>query len=167
MFLDYYQLQEQPFGAASHPAQLYPSQTYCEALDSLGESILSDRGRVTLIAESGMGRTTLLLQLLEGLNESGRSAGLFHKQCTSEEILEYLLTGMGLDSAGMNLQAMQSKLNGLWFAELLAGRKFVLLMDDAEELDDSVLATLQTISKYETPGSKLVQIVFCGQPKFL
>jgi N-acetylmuramoyl-L-alanine amidase len=167
VFLDYYQLQEQPFGAASHPAQLYPSQAYCEALESLSESILSDRGSVALIAESGMGRTTLLLELLEGLHESGRSAGLFHKHCASHEILEYLLSEMKFDAVGMDPQAMQSKLNGLWFAELLAGRKFVLLMDDAEELGDSVLATLQTISKYETPSSKLVQIVFCGQPKFL
>src|SRR5271170_1828369 len=165
MFLDYYQLREQPFGAASHPAQVYPSQTYCEALESVSESILTDRGNLTLIAEPGMGKTTLLFQLLEGLRESGRSAYLFQKQCTSQEILQFLLGEMGVDASGMEAASMRSKLNGIWFAELLAGRRFVLLFDDAEELEQSVLATLQSISKYETPSSKLAQIVLCGQPK--
>jgi type II secretory pathway predicted ATPase ExeA len=59
MFLDYYQLREEPFGDASHPAQVYPSQTYCETLESLSESILSDCGSLALIAQAGMGKTTL------------------------------------------------------------------------------------------------------------
>jgi N-acetylmuramoyl-L-alanine amidase len=165
MFLDYYQLREQPFGVASHPTQIYPSQTYCETLESLSESILGDRGNLALIAPSGMGKTTLLFQVLEGLRESGRSAFLFQKQCNSREVLQFLLSEMGFDSTGMEPSDMQRKLNGVWFAEMLSGRKFVLLFDDAEELNDPVLELLQSLSKFETPNSKLLQIVLCGQPK--
>jgi N-acetylmuramoyl-L-alanine amidase/type II secretory pathway predicted ATPase ExeA len=167
MFLDYYQLREEPFGDASHPAQVYPSQTYCETLESLSESILSDCGSLALIAQAGMGKTTLLFQVLEGLHESGRSSFHFKKHCDSHEVLQFLLTEMQIDSSGMDAAAMQSKLHSVWFAELLAGRRFVLLFDDAEELDDSVLATLQALSKYETSNSKLMQIVLCGQAKLL
>jgi N-acetylmuramoyl-L-alanine amidase len=165
MFLDYYQLREQPFGIASRPAQIYPSQTHCEALVSLSESILGDRGNLTLIAEPGMGKTTLLFQILEGLHESGRSALLFQKECGSREILQSLLGEMRIDSSGMDAAAMQSKLNGLWFAEMLSGRRFVLLFDDAEQLSESALETVQSLARYETTSSKLLQIVLCGQPK--
>jgi N-acetylmuramoyl-L-alanine amidase len=167
MFLDYFQLREQPFGVASHPAQVFPSETYCEALESLSDALLRDRGYVALVAEPGMGKTTLLFQVLEGLRESGRSAFLFQKNCTSRAILQFLLSELGIDSTGMDLPAMQGKLNAIWFAEMLAGRKFVLLFDDTEEVDDSVLDTIRSLSRYETPNSKLLQVVLCGRQKLL
>jgi len=167
MFLDYYQLREQPFGPVSDPAYLYPSRTYCEALELFGESLLSERGNLALIAESGMGKTTLLYQVLVGLRESGRTTFLFQKHCSAHEILQFLLNELGIDSAGMGLEAMHAKLNENWFAEMLAGKRFVLLFDDAEELNDVVLKTLRQISRYETSNSKLLQIVLCGQPQLL
>ena len=167
MFLDYYQLQGQPFGALASPSQLYPSQTYCEALESLSETILGDRGNLVLLGESGMGKTTLLFQVLEGLRETGRAAFLFQKHSASRDILQFLLSGMGVDSSSMDLALMRTKLNQLWFAEMLAGRRFVLIFDDAQELDDEVLETLQFISKFETPNTKLLQLLLCGQPIFL
>jgi N-acetylmuramoyl-L-alanine amidase len=167
MFLDYYQLQEQPFGALASPSQLFPSQTYCEALESLSETILDDRGNLVLLGESGMGKTTLLFQVLEGLRGTGRAAFLFQKHSASRDILQFLLSGMGVDSSSMDLALMRTKLNQLWFAEMLAGRRFVLIFDDAQELDDEVLETLQFISKFETPNTKLLQLVLCAQPIFL
>jgi len=167
MFLDYYQLREQPFGPVSDPAHLYPSRTHCEALELFGESLLSERGNLALIAEPGMGKTTLLYQVLVGLRESGRTAFLFQKQCNAREVLQFLLNELGIDSAGIGLEAMHAKLNEIWFAEMLAGKRFVLLFDDAEGLNDGVLEALRQISRYETSNSKLAQMVLCGQPGLL
>jgi general secretion pathway protein A len=50
MILDFYGLREQPFGVTPDPAYLYASRTHCEALDSLTEAILGDRGFLALIA---------------------------------------------------------------------------------------------------------------------
>ena len=69
MFLDFYRLHQQPFGVTPDPAFLYPSWTHCEALDSLTQGILEGRGFLALIAEPGMGKTTLLYQVLKGLRE--------------------------------------------------------------------------------------------------
>jgi N-acetylmuramoyl-L-alanine amidase len=167
MFLDYYQLREQPFGAVSDPAYLYASHTHCEALESFADALLSDRGNLVLIAESGMGKTTLLRQLLEGLHGTGRGACIFTKQCDVRDVLQFLLTELGIDSTGMEPAAMHGKLNEIWFAEMLAGKRFVLIFDDAEELSDSVLHVLRQFSRYETSNSKLLQAVLCGQPQLL
>jgi N-acetylmuramoyl-L-alanine amidase len=166
MFLDYYHLREQPFEPASHPAQIFPTQSYCSALDSLSESILNDRGTLALIAPSGTGKTTLLFQVMEGLRESKRITFLFQKNCTLPQILQFLLSEMGIDTSAMDTDTMRAKLNSIWFAELLAGHKFVLLFDDAETLDTSVLEALQAFSKFETSNSRLLQIVLCATPQF-
>src|SRR5271157_1533760 len=165
MFLDFYGLREQPFGVTPDPAYLYPSHTHCEALDSLTEAILGDRGFLALIADPGMGKTTLLYQLLEGLRDTARAAFLFQTQCNSREFFQYLLSELGVDAAEMGLVAMHNKLNEILFAEMLAGRRFVLIVDEAQNLDEPVLETIRLLSNFETPHSKLLQIVLAGQPQ--
>jgi len=165
MFLDFYHLREQPFGVTPDPAYLYPSRTHCEALGSLTEGILDGRGFLALIAEPGMGKTTLLYQVLEGLRDTSRAAFLFQTQCNSREFFQYLLSELGVDSTGMGLVAMHNKLNEMLFAEMLAGKRFVLIVDEAQNLDDSVLETIRLLSNFETSNTKLLQIVLAGQPQ--
>jgi N-acetylmuramoyl-L-alanine amidase/type II secretory pathway predicted ATPase ExeA len=165
MFLDFYHLREQPFGVTPDPAYLYPSRTHCEALDSLTEAIQGDHGFLALVAEPGLGKTTLLYQVLEGLRDTARAAFLFQTQCNSREFFEYLLADLGVDASGMGLVAMHSKLNEMLFAEMLAGRRFVLIVDEAQNLDDSVLETIRLLSNFETTSTKLLQIVLAGQPQ--
>jgi hypothetical protein len=60
---------------------------------------------------------------------------------------------------------MQSQLNEVLLAELRAGRRFVLVIDEAQNLDDSVLETLRMLSNFEVPRTKLMHIVLAGQPQ--
>jgi len=165
MFLDFYRLHQQPFGVTPDPAYLYPSRTHCEALDALTEGILNARGFLALIAEPGMGKTTLLYQVLDGLRGTARAAFLFQTQCSSREFFQYLLSELGVDAAGMGLVAMHNKLNEMLFAEMLAGRRFVLIVDEAQNLDESVLETIRLLSNFETSHTKLLQIILAGQPQ--
>jgi len=110
-----------------------------------------------------MGKTTLLYQVLEGLRGTARAAFLFQTQCNSREFFQYLLSELGVDATGMGLVAMHNKLNEMLFAEMLAGRRFVLIVDEAQNLDDSVLETIRLLSNFETSNTKLLQIVLAGQ----
>ena len=165
MFLDFYGLREQPFGVTPDPAYLYASRTHCEALDSLSEAILGDRGFVALIAEPGMGKTTLLNQVLDGLRDTARAVFLFQTQCNSREFFQYLMSELGVDASAMGLVAMHKKLNEILFAEMLAGRRCVLIVDEAQNLDASVLETIRLLTNFETPHCKLLQIILAGQPE--
>ena len=165
MFLDFYGLREQPFGVTPDPAYLYASRTHCEALDSLSESILGDRGFAALIAEPGMGKTTLLNQVLDGLRDTARAVFLFQTQCNSREFFQYLMSELGVDASAMGLVAMHKKLNEILFAEMLAGRRCVLIVDEAQNLDASVLETIRLLTNFETPHCKLLQIILLGQPE--
>jgi type II secretory pathway predicted ATPase ExeA len=165
MFLDFYGLREQPFGMTPDPAYLWASETHREALSSLNFGIKENRGFLALIAEPGMGKTTLLYQLLEDLRECARTVFVFQSQCDSREFFQYVLYELGVDTQGMDLVAMHSTLNQLLFEEMLAGRHFVLVVDEAQNLDESVLETVRMLSNFETHHSKLLQIVLAGQPR--
>jgi type II secretory pathway predicted ATPase ExeA len=165
MLLEFYGLREQPFGVTPDPAYLYPSSTHRKALAALSSAVGADRGFMALIARPGMGKTTLLYQLLEELRETARTAFLFQTQCDSHEFFRYLLGELGVDSLGMDLFSMHEKLNRLLFSEMLAGRRFVLVVDEAQNLDGSVLETIRLLTNFETPHAKLLQIVLAGQPQ--
>jgi general secretion pathway protein A len=164
MLLDFYGLREQPFGVSPDPAYLYASRTHSEALASLSFGIKDNRGFLTLIAEPGMGKTTLLYHLLEELHDFARTVFVFQTQCDSRELFQYILQDLGIDTQGMGLVAMHTKLNELLFEEMLAGKHCVLVVDEAQNLDDSVLETVRMLSNFETHHSKLLQIVLAGQP---
>ena len=165
MFLDFYGLREQPFGVTPDPAYLYASRTHSEALSSLSLGIADNRGFFALIAEPGMGKTTLLYQLMEQLRDTSRTVLLFQTQCNCREFIEYILHELAVDVKGMSLVAMHGKLNEILFEELLAGKRFVLIVDEAQNLDDTVLETVRMLSNFETHNTKLLQIILAGQPQ--
>ena len=165
MFLEFFGLREQPFGMTPDPAYLYASKTHSEALAALSQGIAENRGFFALIAQPGMGKTTLLYHLLEKLRDSSRTVLVFQTQCTSREFLEYILQELGVDIKGLGLVAMHGQLNEILFEELLAGKRFVLVVDEAQNLDDSVLETVRMLSNFETHNAKLLQIILAGQPR--
>ena len=165
MFLDHYHLREQPFGVTPDPRYLYLSRTHREALASLYYGVEAGRGFLALIAEPGMGKTTLLFQLMERVRKSACFGFLFQTQCDSREFLRYLLADMGIDSQGHDLVEMHEQLNAALMRLKRAGMRFVLVIDEAQNLDDSVLETVRLLSDFETPTSKLMQIILSGQPQ--
>jgi general secretion pathway protein A len=165
MFLEFFQLWDEPFGVTPDPAYLYPSTTHLAALDSLRDGILGGRGFMTLIAEPGMGKTTLLYQLIEQMPQTTRTAYLFQTQCNSLEFMQYLLSELGVDPAGMGLVAMHRRLNEMLFNEMVHGKQFVLIVDESQNLSNAVLETIRLLSNFETSHSKLLQIVLAGQPE--
>jgi general secretion pathway protein A len=165
MFLDFYRLREQPFGVTPDPRYLYFSPGHREALASLFYGIETGRGFLLLVAEPGMGKTTLLFQLLQRWKGYVHSAFLFQTQCDSRELIRYLLDDLGLKSDGEDIVRMHSELNDFLYRETKAGRRVVVFIDEAQNLSDTVLETVRLLSDFEAPDKKLLQIILAGQPE--
>jgi type II secretory pathway predicted ATPase ExeA len=165
--LSFFGLNQQPFDVTPDPAYLYLSRAHREALTSLSQGIENLRGFMTLVANPGLGKTTLLNKLTEDLGERARVVHLFQTQCNSGELLRYLLTELGLNYDASDVVAMHRTLNEILFQEMLQGRRFVLIVDEAQNLQDSVLETIRLLSDFETTHSKLIQIVLAGQPQLV
>src|ERR1700722_6631723 len=164
MLLDYYQLAEQPFGVTPDSRFLYLGPKHREALASLVYGTESNRGFLALIAKPGMGKTSLLYHYLSYLRDKARTAVVFRTDCDSREFIRHVLLDLGIDVKGMDLPTMHDSLNRWLTEEMRAGRRFVLVIDEAQNLDESVLESVRMLSNFETPWMKLMQIVIAGQP---
>lgn len=165
MFLDHFGLQEQPFGVTPDPHFLYLSPSHMEALASLFYGVQTQRGFMALIAKPGMGKTTLLFHLLERLRGSARTAFLFQTHSDSREFLRSLVADLGFGEQDDDLVRMNRKLNEILISEVRTGRNVVVVIDEAQNLPDSVLEAIRMLSNFEIPGRKLMQIVLAGQPQ--
>jgi len=164
MLLEHYGLAEQPFGVTPDPRFLYLGPKHREALASLLYGTEANRGFLALIAKPGMGKTSLLFQYLEHLRKE-RTAFIFQTDCNSREFVRHILTDLGLDATGKDLAAMHEMLNQFLTEEMRAGRRFVLVIDEAQNLTEKVLESVRLLSNFETPWMKLMQIVIAGQPQ--
>jgi general secretion pathway protein A len=165
MFEEFYKLAEQPFGVTPDPRYLYLSPTHSEARASVMVGVLQNRGFTALIAHPGMGKTSLLFDLLEKIHISTRTVFLFQPQLTPQELMRSLLADLGIPDVGGDVAAMQLKLNDVLLRETASGKKVVIVIDEAQALSEEVLEVLRMLSNFETSREKLVHIVLAGQPQ--
>src|SRR5271170_1146931 len=113
LVLDYYNLQEQPFGATPDSRYLFLNPTHKEALESLIYGIEAGCAFVALIATPGLGKTTLLFEALQLLRDKARIVFLFQTIRTPWDLLRVLLYGLGVRDLPGSLVEMQLKLKDL------------------------------------------------------
>ena len=164
-FLDHFALNEQPFGVTPDPRFLYLGPKHRQALTALNYGTDLNRGFLTLIAAPGMGKTSLLFQFMEGLRDKARTAFLFQTDGDSRDLMRHLLAELDVESEGKDLPEMRLMLNQFLVQEMNAGRSFILVIDEAQNLDEKVLESVRLLSNFETPWMKLMQIILAGQPQ--
>jgi general secretion pathway protein A len=164
MYMDLYGLREQPFGVTPNPRFLYFSSMHRVALTSLVNSVCERRGFSVLIAKPGMGKTSLIMQLLYLLKDSARTAFLFQSHGSTREFLSALLLDIEAPADSDDLADMQRALNAAVLREARENRQLVIVVDEAQNLSDETLEAIRLLSNFENPETKLLHIIFAGQP---
>jgi general secretion pathway protein A len=164
--LEFYGLREHPFGVSPDPRFLYPSFQHREAMASLIFGIESQVGFAALIAEPGAGKTTLLFDILQRYRERASTAFIFNTQCSGPELLRQVVVELQVPGAESERDPLQ--LHRL-FTEFVAGqlrnKPVVIIIDEAQNLENSALETLRLLSNFEAANRKLLHIILAGQPQ--
>lgn len=164
MYLNFFGLKEQPFGVTPDPRFLYLSEAHKEALASLYYGIEANRGFIGLVAQPGMGKTTMLFHLLETFRTTARIAFLFQTHCNSREFMRLLLAELGCEEDTQDLVRMYDEFNTRLLQIAQEGRRLIVVVDEAQNLEPEVLETLRLLSNFETSQAKLMHIILAGQP---
>lgn len=163
MVLRHFNLREQPFGVTPDPRYLYAGSTHREALASLLYGIESGLGFVTLTANPGMGKTTLLFEALRRMKGTARTVFLFQTIATPFDLVRALLIDLGIKETRGTLVELQTLLNEVLVEQAATGQRLIVVIDEAQNLDDSVLEAVRMLSNFETASKKLMHIILSGQ----
>jgi type II secretory pathway predicted ATPase ExeA len=165
MYLTFYGLAEKPFNATPDPRFLYMTPGHREALAQLRYGVQERKGFIVLVGQVGTGKTTLLHALWQRLESQTAMSFVVNSTLPFDGLLEYVLADFGITKAGESRAQRLIALNNFLIARQRDGQNSVLIIDEAQNLDVSTLEQIRLLSNFETPTSKLLQILLVGQPE--
>ncbi|HEY6969687.1 MAG TPA: TonB family protein [Candidatus Angelobacter sp.] len=164
-FLRHFGFRESPFGVTPNPEFLFWSRMHNAALQALTASIESNLGFSVLLGGPGTGKTTLLFHLLAQYRESARTAFVFQTQCRAHDLIRHIASELELPVDTRDEVSLHQKLNEMLSSEARAGRKVVIVVDEAQNLQASSLEAIRLLSDFETGHSKLLHVVLAGSTR--
>ncbi len=168
MYLTFFGLNEKPFSITPDPRYLYLSERHAEALAHLLYGINEAGGFVQLTGEVGTGKTTIVRSLLAQTPKNAEIALILNPRMTATEFLLTICEELGLgvpDAAQDSLKDLVDILNHYLLRAHGAGRRVVLVVDEAQNLSPQVLEQVRLLTNLETNTQKLLQIILIGQPE--
>ena len=165
MYAHFYHLSENPFNLTPDPKFHYINESTREALASMLYGIKSRKGFLTLIGEAGTGKTTLLRRIVDDIEGETRVVFVFNPGVSFDELLEFICMELGIRAEGSGRLKLIERLNNYLLEQLTDGRNVVVIIDEAQTLEDAVLEELRLLSNLETSKEKILQIVLSGQPE--
>ncbi|MEZ5286662.1 MAG: AAA family ATPase [Vicinamibacterales bacterium] len=164
MYEKFYGFRQRPFSLTPDPEFLYMSRVHQEALAHLRLGVESQAGFVAITGEVGAGKTTVLQSLMRTLDYEATVAHLVNTLLEPIELIEAILIDLGAEIVPATKPAMLRDLARLLVAQRRAGRRVLVVIDEAQNLSDAALEELRMLSNFETEKSKLMQILLVGQP---
>ena len=164
MILDFFALNELPFMAAPDPKFMYMSSTHRQAHASLLLALQTGRRFVTLLAPPGLGKTILLFHTFKSFGDKVAAVYIQQAGLTPVDLLGAILAELGGHEVDDNPEGMLSRLQDLLSEEHRLGKRVVVAIDEAQDLDASVLDLLCMLSTVETERGSSMQFILSGQP---
>ncbi len=168
MYEAFFGFREPPFSLTPDPRFLWLSDTHQEGLATLVYGITRHKGFLLLTGEVGTGKTTLLRAALAQIPPDTDTALVLNTVgLTPMDLLKLITAEFGIEGQLESTADYVIALNRMLLERLRMGRNTVLIIDEAQNLDQETLEEVRLLSNLETDTSKLMQIVLTGQPELL
>jgi len=166
MYEQFYGLTEKPFTVTPDTKYFFPSEKHEEALNNLIFAITERKGFAVITGEIGSGKTTVWHTLLNKLDKSTKIALITNTHLTPKQMMIAILEEFDIFYKQQWPKIkMLNALNKFLIEQISLGFNVVLVIDEAQNLNASVLEEVRMLSNLETEKEKLLQIVLMGQPE--
>src|SRR5437879_1708594 len=152
MYEAYWELIEPPFDNSPNPKFFYLSPEHEEALVRLVYTVSHRKGCGMLTGEYGCGKTTLARALIQRLEAERYEIGLLtNPSWNALDFLREVLYQLGVETEANTKPALLHALNDLFFQNYQAGRDSVVIVDEAQLIeDDGVFEELRLLLNFQT-----------------
>jgi general secretion pathway protein A len=165
MYEQFFGLADAPFRLTPDPRYLFLSKKHAEGLAHLKLSLRESSGFVCITGDVGTGKTTLLRAFLTTLGPDVATAYVFNPALSALELLQTINSEFGLPATSSSPKVLTDDLNRHLLRQREAGRRSIVVIDEAQALQVDVLEQLRLLSNLETTTEKLLRIILVGQPQ--
>ena len=166
MYLSFYNLKSEPFKISTDPSFLWLGEKHKEALAVLKYGILGNKGILLLTGDVGTGKTTLINMLLQDLGENVIVATIPDPGLEKMDFFNFVASAFNINKTFYTKGEFL-----LYFTHFLKNahsdnKKVLLIIDEAQRLDQQMLEEIRLLSNIELQHTKLINLFFVGQPEF-
>jgi general secretion pathway protein A len=165
MYIESFKLRELPFRLSPDPQFLFLSRAHARAKAYMESTIWFTDGFVIITGEIGSGKTTLIESFLRQLDSDVVIAQINQTQVSAVEFLQSVLVQFGFSPFKMKKAELIATLNSFLIEQYAAGRKVLLIIDEAQNLSLKVLEEIRLLSGIEATKEKVLRIILAGQPE--
>lgn len=166
LYADYFGLSERPFALQPDPSFIYWSGQHRRAFSVLEFGIMSSAPITLITGEIGAGKTTLLRALLDRLDPNVIVGLISNAQGGRGELIQWVLNALDVDiTPGETYVQLFQKLQEFIIGEYAAGRKVILIFDEAQNLSIEGLEELRLLTNINSGKDELLQLILVGQPE--
>jgi type II secretory pathway predicted ATPase ExeA len=165
MYEAFYKLQEKPFTILPDPDLIYWGRTHRMAFSMLEFGVMNNAQFTVITGDVGSGKTTLVRHLLRKLDPKKTNVGLISNTPQErEELLQWIMVSLNLPLEGTT-PALLKRFQDFLYAQHKAGRRTILIVDEAQNLGEQALEGLRMLSNINVDKDQYLQLILVGQPQ--
>lgn len=165
MYETHFGLRRRPFRPLPDRDAYYPATTHEHALHQLLQSIQADEGHMLLTGVPGTGKTLVAHCLLERLDPQITCAFLTNSHLPDRvALLQAILYELSLPHQSQAEQPMRLALTDFLLENFKAGKRGLLIVDEAQHLGPDLLEELRLLGNLESAQGKAIQVILIAQP---
>jgi general secretion pathway protein A len=167
MYESYYGLSAKPFQLRPDPHFFFGSKGHKRAMAYLEYGLSQGEGFIVVTGEVGAGKTTLVRNLFNQMSsEQIVAAHIVNTHLDPEDTLRMVVSAFGLPYEGASKTDLLTRLEQFLRAVDQQGKRALLVIDEAQNLNARVVEELRMLSNFQTDEKSLLQTFLLGQPEF-
>lgn len=167
MYTDFYKLKALPFQLTPDPRFFYASKVHNSAMAHLTYGLSQGEGFIIVTGEVGAGKTTLVGHLLSSLDpERYVAAKIVTTQLGADDMLRMVCSAFGIETEKSTKATLLQRFERFLHQNHSAGRRAVLLIDEAQNITVPALEELRMLSNLIVGNQPPLQCFLLGQPQF-
>ena len=164
LYESFYDLQRDPFRLSADHTFAYSHKSYRTALSYLKFAAYREEGFVMITGKPGTGKTTLISEILSGLNpDKVVTASLVTTQLESHDLLHMVASSFGLEHVGASKSTLLLRIEDFLRQNHESRRRVILLVDEAQGLTLDAIEELRQLSNLIVDSVPVLQTFLIGQ----
>ncbi len=167
MYETFFRLSGIPFQLTPDSRFFFGSAGHSRAISHLVYGLSQEEGFIVITGEVGAGKTTLVEHLWTRLDRASYAVGRVVTTLVSgDDLLRLAVTSFGIADDGTDKATLLRRFEAMVRAQRQAGRRCLLVIDEAQNLSVATLEELRMLSNITVDGRASVQTILLGQPQF-
>ena len=164
MYIEHFGLRLRPFDISPDDRFLYLSDQHDRAIANIRFAIANKDCFVVITGEIGVGKTTILNNVIASLDEEVVLARLTHTSLTPIELLQAVLLAFGQPADGTSKVLLFDQVKEYLLEQYSNNNHVIIAVDEAQNLGTAALEELRLLTCIDAGNKELLTVVLMGQP---